>query len=121
MLFRSSGCVDDGAARAAAALDVAGRYVDDRDADAVVDVRIENETSKNDVRVTVQRARIPDDEAGEIPVAHVVARPGVELDPDEVMAFVAGHVAHYKQVRKVVITDAIPKSASGKILRRMLK
>jgi 4-coumarate--CoA ligase len=64
---------------------------------------------------------IPDEEAGEIPVAHVVARPGVELDPDEVMAFVAGHVAHYKQVRKVVITDAIPKSASGKILRRMLR
>ncbi len=64
---------------------------------------------------------IPDEEAGEIPVAHVVARPGVELDPDEVMAFVAGHVAHYKQVRRVVITDAIPKSASGKILRRMLR
>jgi 4-coumarate--CoA ligase len=64
---------------------------------------------------------IPDQEAGEIPVAHVVARPGVELDPDEVMAFVAGHVAHYKQIRKVVITDAIPKSASGKILRRMLR
>jgi 4-coumarate--CoA ligase len=64
---------------------------------------------------------IPDDEAGELPVAYVVARQGVELDPDEVMAFVAGHVATYKQIRRVTIIDAVPKSASGKILRRVLR
>ena len=64
---------------------------------------------------------IPDEEAGEIPVAHVVLRPGAEVTPEEIQEFVAGQVAHYKQVRKVVITDAIPKSTSGKILRRMLR
>ncbi|MBI1378370.1 MAG: AMP-binding protein [Frankiales bacterium] len=64
---------------------------------------------------------MPDDEAGEIPVAHVVLRPGAEATPEDIQEFVAGQVAHYKQVRKVVITDAIPKSASGKILRRMLR
>jgi 4-coumarate--CoA ligase len=37
------------------------------------------------------------------------------------MEFVAGQVAHYKQIRQVVITDTIPKSASGKILRRLLR
>ncbi len=63
----------------------------------------------------------PDESAGEIPVAHVVLRPGHEVSEQDIMDFVAGQVAHYKQVRKVVITDAIPKSASGKILRRMLK
>jgi 4-coumarate--CoA ligase len=64
---------------------------------------------------------LPDEEAGEIPVAHVVLRPGAEATPEEIQEFVAGQVAHYKQIRKVVITDTIPKSASGKILRRMLK
>ena len=64
---------------------------------------------------------IPDESAGEIPVAHVVLRPGAEVTPEEIMEFVAGQVAHYKQVRQVIITDTIPKSASGKILRRLLK
>jgi len=63
----------------------------------------------------------PDEEAGEVPVAHVVPRPGVELDPDEVIAFVSGQVAHYKRIKRVVINEAIPKSASGKILRRMIQ
>jgi 4-coumarate--CoA ligase len=64
---------------------------------------------------------LPDESAGEIPVAHVVLRPGAEATPGEIMEFVAGQVAHYKQIRQVVITDTIPKSASGKILRRLLK
>ena len=64
---------------------------------------------------------LPDEEAGEIPVAHVVLRPGAEVTPEEIQEFVAGQVAHYKQIRKVVITDTIPKSTSGKILRRLLK
>jgi 4-coumarate--CoA ligase len=37
------------------------------------------------------------------------------------MAFVAGHVAHYKQIRLLELVDEIPKSASGKILRRVLR
>ena len=52
------------------------------------------------------------------PKAFIVARPG--LDPDELMAWVAGHVAHYKRIRRVELVEAIPKSASGKILRRVL-
>ncbi len=62
--------------------------------------------------------RYPDDEAGEIPKAFVVARS--PLDPDELMAWVAERVAPYKKVRRVEFIDAIPKSASGKILRREL-
>ena len=63
----------------------------------------------------------PHAEAGEVPVAHVVARPGVQLDPDEVIAFAGERVAHYKRIHRVVVVEAIPKSASGKILRRMLQ
>jgi acyl-CoA synthetase (AMP-forming)/AMP-acid ligase II len=63
----------------------------------------------------------PDDEAGEVPKAYVVVAEGADLDEQEVMAFVAGRVAAYKRVRRVELTDAIPKSASGKVLRRVLR
>ena len=63
----------------------------------------------------------PDDEAGEIPVGFVVLKPGADVSADEVKEFVAGQVATYKRLGDVTFLDAIPKSASGKILRRMLK
>ena len=61
---------------------------------------------------------IPDEEAGEIPKAFCVL--SGETTPDEIMEFVAGKVSSYKKVRQVEIVDEIPKSASGKILRRVL-
>ena len=64
---------------------------------------------------------LPDAEAGEVPLAFVVTKPGAEQDAAALQAFVAGHVASYKQIRQVRFVDAIPKSASGKILRRVLK
>jgi acyl-coenzyme A synthetase/AMP-(fatty) acid ligase len=51
----------------------------------------------------------------------VVKQSGAELTGDEVMEFVAGQVAPYKKVRQVEFIDAIPKSASGKILRKDLR
>ena len=62
-----------------------------------------------------------DEEAGEIPKAFVVTQPGEELTADEVMAHVAGRVAPHKRVRAVEFIDEIPKSLSGKILRRVLR
>ena len=53
-----------------------------------------------------------------MPKAIVVARE--PLTADEVMCFVESHVAHYKRVRHVAFVDQIPKSPSGKILRRVL-
>ena len=64
---------------------------------------------------------LPDEEAGEIPVAFVVLKPGQQTDAAALQAHVAGQVAHYKQLRRVEFISAIPKSASGKILRRVLK
>jgi 4-coumarate--CoA ligase len=64
---------------------------------------------------------VPDEEAGEVPKAFVVLKPGAEATPEEIREHVAGHVAHYKQIRYLDIIDEIPKSASGKILRRILK
>jgi acyl-CoA synthetase (AMP-forming)/AMP-acid ligase II len=62
----------------------------------------------------------PDEEAGEVPKAFVVSAEGARLDPEDVQAFVAERVASYKQLRRVELIDAIPKSASGKVLRRVL-
>jgi acyl-CoA synthetase (AMP-forming)/AMP-acid ligase II len=64
---------------------------------------------------------IPDDEAGELPKAFVVTKPGVTLTAEDIQDHVARHVATYKRIKLVEFVDAIPKSASGKILRRMLR
>ena len=60
----------------------------------------------------------PDEEAGEVPTAYVALR--AECDADDIVAFVSERVAPYKRIRRCEIVDEIPKSASGKILRRVL-
>jgi acyl-CoA synthetase (AMP-forming)/AMP-acid ligase II len=61
---------------------------------------------------------VADDDAGEVPKAMVVARGA--LTADEVIEFVRPRVAYYKRIRYVEFIEAIPKSPSGKILRRIL-
>ncbi|SPJ25210.1 AMP-binding protein [Palleronia abyssalis] len=63
----------------------------------------------------------PDPEAGEVPVGFIVKAQGVELTEDEVKAHLKGRLSSYKQLAEVRFVDEIPKSASGKILRRLLK
>ena len=62
----------------------------------------------------------PDTEAGEVPKAYVVIKPGAAATADEIIAHVAARVAPHKKVRRVEFIDAIPKVPSGKILRRAL-
>jgi 4-coumarate--CoA ligase len=64
---------------------------------------------------------IPDEEAGELPKAFVVRAPGAEVTEQELMDFSAENLATYKQIRLVEFIDAVPKSLSGKILRRELR
>jgi len=60
----------------------------------------------------------PDDEAGELPKAFVVLKG--EVTAQEIMEFVAARVAPHKRIRRVEFVNEIPKSPSGKILRRIL-
>ena len=62
---------------------------------------------------------LADADAGEVPRAFVVRK--AAATPEELMAYVAEHVASYKKVRRLEFVDSIPKSPSGKILRRLLK
>jgi acyl-CoA synthetase (AMP-forming)/AMP-acid ligase II len=64
---------------------------------------------------------VPDEEAGELPKGFVVLKPGQSADPDEIMHSVAEHVSPQEKLRLIEFVEAIPKSASGKILRRVLR
>ncbi|XP_019625815.1 PREDICTED: 4-coumarate--CoA ligase 1-like isoform X2 [Branchiostoma belcheri] len=64
---------------------------------------------------------VPDLEAGELPKAYVVKKADSDVTEEDIKQFIAGKVAPYKKLRFVEFTDQIPKSASGKILRRVLK
>jgi acyl-CoA synthetase (AMP-forming)/AMP-acid ligase II len=61
---------------------------------------------------------VPDEEAGEVPKAFIVR--AADISEADIIAFLAQHVAPYKKVRYVEFRDSIPKSPSGKILRRVL-
>jgi acyl-CoA synthetase (AMP-forming)/AMP-acid ligase II len=66
----------------------------------------------------------PDEEAGEVPKAFLVLKDSQPADADgtarEVLEYAAGEVAHYKRIRRYEFIEAIPRTASGKIMRREL-
>jgi acyl-CoA synthetase (AMP-forming)/AMP-acid ligase II len=62
---------------------------------------------------------VADEDAGELPRAYVVLKPGVSLAVDQIKKFVAEKVSNFKQLRGgVEFVKSIPKSETGKILRR---
>jgi acyl-CoA synthetase (AMP-forming)/AMP-acid ligase II len=65
-------------------------------------------------------AGLPDEEAGEIPTAFVVLRQPGSATPSDLMRYVASRVAPHEKIRRVEFVSCIPKSPSGKILRRQL-
>nr|XP_022331327.1 4-coumarate--CoA ligase-like [Crassostrea virginica]XP_022331328.1 4-coumarate--CoA ligase-like [Crassostrea virginica] len=65
---------------------------------------------------------LPDEDGGEVPMAYIVKKANQEVSSHDITSFVEGKVAHYKRLRGgVEFIDQIPKSPSGKILRRILK
>ena len=80
----------------------------------------------NDLVNDVAVIQLPDDASGELPRAYIVLKDKEQVDEnhvrDEIYEFVKERVAPYKRLDGgIVFTDAIPKSASGKILRRILR
>jgi acyl-coenzyme A synthetase/AMP-(fatty) acid ligase len=67
--------------------------------------------------------RRPDEEAGEVPKAFIVLKPdpaSKSTTAEAIMAWVGERVAPHKRVRQLEFIEQIPKSPSGKILRRLL-
>ena len=64
---------------------------------------------------------VPDERLGEVGAAYVVARPGTSLDPAEIVAWCRERMANYKAPRTVHVVDALPRNASGKVLKFELR
>jgi acyl-CoA synthetase (AMP-forming)/AMP-acid ligase II len=64
---------------------------------------------------------VPDERLGEVGLAFVVARPGVTLDPDEVVAWCRERMANFKAPRSVTVVESLPRNASGKVLKFELR
>jgi long-chain acyl-CoA synthetase len=64
---------------------------------------------------------VPDARAGEVPVAAVQLEAGSDVTTDDLERLVADALATYKRLRQVVVVDAIPRTPSGKVLRRTLR
>ena len=64
---------------------------------------------------------VPDDQFGEEIKAYAVLREGATASPEELMTWTRDHIAAYKYPRLVEIIDALPMSATGKILKKELR
>jgi acyl-CoA synthetase (AMP-forming)/AMP-acid ligase II len=63
----------------------------------------------------------PDARWGERVVAAIVPRLGATIDPDEVRSFVRASLGGFKAPKEIRVMDALPKSGSGKVLKRELR
>jgi len=64
---------------------------------------------------------VPDEVRGQIAKAFVVLKPGQTVSPEELLAFCKGKIATYKLPREIVIVNELPRTPTGKLLRRVLK
>ncbi|HWH27750.1 MAG TPA: fatty acid--CoA ligase, partial [Mycobacteriales bacterium] len=64
---------------------------------------------------------VPDDRLGEVGRALVVPRAGATLDPGELIAFCKERLAGFKVPRSVAVVDSLPRNATGKIDKKLLR
>ncbi len=64
---------------------------------------------------------VPDDNWGEVPKALVVRKPGSMLTEAELLEFCRSRIAHYKCPRSIEFMDGLPKTATGKVLKKGLR
>lgn len=64
---------------------------------------------------------VPDDKWGEAVKAIVVPKPGMTIDPADIIAFARTRIAAFKVPKSVDVIEVLPRNASGKILRRELR
>ena len=64
---------------------------------------------------------VPDERMGEVGMAFVVAEPGTQPSPDDLIAWSREHMANYKVPRRVEVVDELPLNASGKVQKFVLR
>jgi len=64
---------------------------------------------------------VPDEKWGEVPKGLVVAKPGFNLTESELLEFCRSRIAHFKCPRSIEFLESLPKTATGKILKKGLR
>ncbi|GAA2902216.1 FadD3 family acyl-CoA ligase [Streptosporangium fragile] len=64
---------------------------------------------------------VPDARLGEVGWAFVVPRPGAAVDPEKIIAWARDNMSNYKAPRRVIVVEALPANANGKIDKRALR
>lgn len=86
----------------------------------VYPAEIERVLSEHPAVAMVAVGAVPDPVKGELARAYVVPANGAEVTEDELIAFTAEHLAAYKRPRSVLFVEDLPRTSSGKIMRREL-
>ncbi|MFD1815697.1 FadD3 family acyl-CoA ligase [Rhodococcus gannanensis] len=87
----------------------------------VYPAEIENTLARLDSVAESAVIGVPDERAGEVGRAYVVAKPGRTVDEQEVLAFCKEHLANFKIPRSVRVVDSLPRNPSGKVLKNELR
>ena len=64
---------------------------------------------------------VKDDKSGEVPVAYVELEEGADIDEAAIKRYLKEHLANFKVPKAVYIVEELPKNATGKVLKRVLK
>jgi fatty-acyl-CoA synthase len=64
---------------------------------------------------------VPDEQWGEVPKALVVLKPGSMVTEAELIDFCRGRLSHYKCPHSVEFVESLPKTATGKVLKKSLR
>ena len=82
---------------------------------------IETELATHPAVLDVGVIGVPDAIRGQIAKAFVVVKPGTSTSPEELLEFCRGKIAIYKLPREIVIVSELPRTPTGKLLRRVLR
>ena len=103
-------------------------YLSDRKSDMVISggvniypLEVEQRLHEHPGIVEVAVVGVPDPDWGESLVAFVVARAGATLTVEGLRAFVAETLADFKRPKRVIFVDELPRTATGKVLKRELR
>jgi acyl-CoA synthetase (AMP-forming)/AMP-acid ligase II len=87
----------------------------------VYPAEVENELLRHPAVAQAAVVGAPDDRLGEVGVAFVVPRPGMTVDANELVVWTKERIANFKVPRRVIVVDALPLNASGKVLKYELR
>ena len=82
---------------------------------------IENVIAELDMVSEAAVIAVPDDQWGEVGLAYVVPVPGASVTPETVLNHVRARLARYKAPKDVIVTDSLPRTASGKLQKNVLR